>query len=226
MQINNRVTGGHRRSVADAFKVLVLLLVLILGCNRGALSIGTNLMAGFVMRSSETHKGNSIVSLGELRCRKTVPDLAWKQYRRAVAEDDEGHYWASFRLATSAATLWPAFPQVHTALALWYLRNHDLPNAQVEVGAALNLNAHYLPATELLGAEFLLRGALSDARKTLAWVVVEDPTRELAQYLLSQTLSELGESKLAKEHLEAANRLNRHRPRPVLPDSEVSPRLE
>lgn len=212
-----------RFTASGAFSALTLLFVLILTCDRLVVASGTNPMAGFVMRSSETHDGNSVISLSELELRKTVPAFAWKKYRAALAEDDKRHYSASFRLATSAAALWPTFPQVHTALALWYLRDHDSANALSEIRAALNLDPRYLPATELLGIDFFIRGELSQARETLDSVVLDDPTRELAQYFLGQTLSKLGDSTSATDHLEVALRLRRHRPKPVIPDSEPSP---
>ncbi len=174
----------------------------------------TNPMTDFVMRSTETRNGNVIISLGELRCRKTVPEFVWKQYRRALLEDDRHRYSESFRLATSAVTAWPGFPQAHAALALWYLRNRDLANAQLQIEAALGQNPYYLPARELLGIAFLSRGEYSNARKVLEAVVVNDPTRILAQYFLSRTLIRLREPTLAEMHLEAALRLRRHPPKP------------
>jgi len=85
MQIENPVTHRHTRFLPDALKLLVLLFALILACN-GFARDRANLMAGFGMRSSETQKGNSIISLDELRCRKVVPDLAWKERRSRHSE--------------------------------------------------------------------------------------------------------------------------------------------
>jgi Tfp pilus assembly protein PilF len=119
----------------------------------------------------------------------------------------------------SAAKVWPAFLQAHAALAVWHLRNLDLTNGEREIRTALDLDPYYLPARELLGVVFLMRGELSEARITLEAVLVNDSTRGLAQYFLARTLSELGESTLAAEHLESAIRLRRHPPKPLVSDS-------
>ena len=153
----------------------------------------------FVMRSSQTRNGNGVISLDELHRRHTIPEAAWKQYRRALTEDDRGHYSESFRLAMSAVTLWPAFPQAHGALAVSYLRSLDLPNAEREIRTASNLDTYYLPARDLLGIFFFIRGNWSDARKTLEAVVAIDFTRGMAQYFLARSLSALGEPFTSKQ---------------------------
>jgi Tfp pilus assembly protein PilF len=174
--------------------------------------------AGFVMRSSETAARSGTISFGEIQRRQAVPPAAWKQYRKALSEDDLGHHAESFRLALSAATLSPAFAQAHSALAVWYLRNLDLTNAEREIRTASALDPYYLPARELRGVVFLIRGELVDARKTLDAVVVRDSTRGVAQYFLAATLYELGEPALANNHLECSVRLRRHQGKALVAD--------
>jgi tetratricopeptide (TPR) repeat protein len=169
-----------------------------------------NSATGLVMRSSQTRSGNGVISIDELQRRKTIPDAVWKQYRRALTEDDRGHHSESFRLAMSAAALWPAFPQAHDALAVSYLRTLDLPNAEREIRTASALDPYYLSAQELQGIVYLVRGDLSEARKTLAAVLVIDSTRGVAQYFLARTLADLGEFSSANEHLEMSTGLHRH----------------
>ncbi|MDQ6734336.1 MAG: hypothetical protein M3Z35_09520 [Nitrospirota bacterium] len=176
------------------------------------------------MRATITNKGDTVVSLAELRSRTVIPDVAWNLYRRALKADRKGAYAAAAGLVGSAVNLSPDFFQAHAALAVSYLRNRDLEAAKKEIHTALSLDPGYLPGRELLGIAAFLSGDVVEAAAMLEEVLKNGPRRPLTHYFLALALCKMNQCHSAREHFDLAQRLRRHPPRQSLNSTTTDPK--
>ena len=178
------------------------------------------LESGLHMGLAETLAGDAIISLEELRTRVSSSSPAWQLYKMALKSERQGRQQEAFSLAVKASRMEPRLFQVHAALAASYLRSGQLDSAEQEIGVALGLNSHYLPAYELKGILLYLRGALTQSVSTLSKVLKSGPSRPAAHYFLGCALRDMGSD--SGEHFAVAENLRR-RPRRPLRSGDSAP---
>lgn len=165
------------------------------------------------MSMTARQHGDAAVSLAELASDRAIPKQARQLFEKALKLERKGDQNGAFQQVKAATEVAPSFFQAQAALAIAYLKNRNIDEAERHVAISLKLNPSYLPALEIRGVTLFFRRNFREAVELLNNLVRSAPCRKTIHYVLGRALLESGDALGARRHFEMADMLLRNPPR-------------